>query len=275
VSRRGRERAGSSERHDRAQDFHAATLARRFAVVATLAAVAGGCQRSLDDVDGVFYDGDGRLVHCGVNLDTTANTSIASIDAALDRARDRGEVVELYAHHPGDTVPIEKLEHVLAGARDRGLAYFTYADFAHDRPAEAGLALSFDDTSVEAWFALRPMLQRYGAQVTFFVSRYYNLGDGEHQLLKQLASEGHAVEAHSVLHLRAPEYVEQRGLNAYVHDEVDPSIAILRNDGFTVEAFAYPFGARTGELDRAIARRISVIRSVAFTYELVDDPCPH
>jgi len=243
-------------------------------VVATLAAITGGCQVSVDDLDGVFYDGDGRTVHCGVNLDTSANTSIASIDGALDRARDRREVVELYAHHPGATVPIEKLEHVLRGARDRGLAFFTYADFAHNRPVEPGLALSFDDTSVEAWFALRPMFQRYAAQVTFFVSRYYNIDDEARGQLKQLAAEGHAVEAHSVLHLRAPDYVEQRGLNAYVREEVDPSIAILRNDGFTVDAFAYPFGARTDELDRAIAKRVPVIRSVAFTYSIVGDPCP-
>ncbi|HMG51879.1 MAG TPA: polysaccharide deacetylase family protein [Kofleriaceae bacterium] len=243
-------------------------------MIAALAAVTGGCQVSVDELDGVFYDGDGRTVHCGVNLDTSANTSIASVDAALDRARDRREVVELYAHHPGDTVPLEKLDYVLRGARDRGLASFTYADFAHGRPIEPGLALSFDDTSVEAWFAMRPMLQQYGALVTFFVSRYYNLGDEAHGLLKQLAAEGHAVEAHSVLHLRAPDYVEERGLNAYVHDEVDPSIAILRDDGFTVEAFAYPFGARTDELDRAIAKRVPVIRSVAFTYQFVGDPCP-
>lgn len=250
------------------------TLARRLAVVAMLGAAIAGCQVQLDELDGVFYDGDGRLVHCGVNLDTSANTSIASVDSALDRARDRGEVAELYAHHPGGTVPLAKIEHVLAGARDRGLAYFTYADFAHGRAVEPGLALSFDDTSVDAWFALRPLFQSYGARVTFFVSRYQNFHAEQRAELRQLAADGHAVEAHSVLHLRAPDYVEEHGLNAYVRDEVDPSIEILRGDGFAVDAFAYPFGARTDQLDHAIAKRVPVLRSVAFTYELVGDPCP-
>ena len=240
-----------------------------------LGALTASCQTQLNDVDGVFYNGDHRLVHCGVNLDTSANTSIASIDSALDRARDRGEVAELYAHHPGVTVPLSKLEHVLAGARDRGLAFFTYSDFAHDRPVVPGVALSFDDTSVDAWFELRPLLDQYGAKATFFVSRYPGIGPEQRAELKQLAAEGHAVEPHTMNHLRAPDYVEQHGLNAYLHDEVDPSFALLRADGFAVDAFAYPFGARTDQIDHAIGKRVSVLRSVAFTYQIVGDPCPN
>jgi peptidoglycan/xylan/chitin deacetylase (PgdA/CDA1 family) len=106
------------------------------------------------------------------------------------------------------------------------------------------------------------------------VSRYTALGDAERAGLQALAADGHDIEAHSVRHLRAPEYVEDHGLAAYLRDEVDPSIDVLRNDGFEVHAYAYPFGARTGELDEAVARRVPVIRSVAFTYTLVDDPCP-
>jgi peptidoglycan/xylan/chitin deacetylase (PgdA/CDA1 family) len=209
-----------------------------------------------------------------VDLDTRARTSLASVDSALDRARDRGEVVELYAHNPGVTVPIPKLDYVLSAARDRGLAFVTYADFARGTYATPGLALSFDDTSVNSWLAARPLFDQYGAHVTFFVSRYSAMNEDEHAGLQTLAADGHDIEAHSVAHLRAPEYVESNGLAAYLHNELDPSIEALRRDGFDVQAFAYPFGARTSELDRAIAKRVPVLRSVAFTYELVQDPCP-
>jgi hypothetical protein len=242
--------------------------------IVALGALVTGCQLELDELDGVFYDGDNRLVHCGVNLDTSARTSLASIDGGLDRARDRGEVIELYAHHPGDTVPIATLEHVLAGAQQRGLAFYTYADFAHGRAIEPGLALSFDDTSVQAWYDLRPLLDRHAARVTFFVSRYYNIHDEQREQLRQLADDGHDIAAHSVQHMRAPDYVEAHGLNAYLHDEVDPSIGVLRDAGYDITSFAYPFGARTGELDRAIGKRVGVLRSVAFTYGFVGDPCP-
>lgn len=237
--------------------------------------MTAGCQTQLDQIDGAFYNGDHRLVHCGVNLDTSAKTSLDAIDSALDRAERRGEVVELYAHHPGVTVPVSKIEHVLAGARGRGLAFFTYSDFAQDRPVEPGLALSFDDTSVDAWFDLRPLFDQYGAKVTFFVSRYPGIGEAQRAKLQQLFAEGHAIEPHTINHLRAPDYVEEHGLNAYVHDEVDPSFALLRADGFEVDAFAYPFGARTEQIDHALGKRVKVLRSVAFTYEIVGDPCPN
>jgi peptidoglycan/xylan/chitin deacetylase (PgdA/CDA1 family) len=237
--------------------------------------MTAGCQTELDQVDGAFYNGDHRLVHCGVNLDTSAKTSIDAIDSALDRAQSRGQVLEVYTHHPGVTVPLDKIEHVLAGARDRGLAFFTYSDFVHDRPVVGGVALSFDDTSVDAWFALRPMFDRYGAKVTFFVSRYPGIGPDQRAELKQLYAEGHAVEPHTINHLRAPDYVDEHGLNTYLHDEVDPSFAMLRADGFAADAFAYPFGARSTQIDRAIGKRVSVLRSVAFTYEIIGDPCPN
>jgi peptidoglycan/xylan/chitin deacetylase (PgdA/CDA1 family) len=213
-------------------------------------------------------------VHCAVNLDTSANNRTASIDTGLDRARDRGEVVELYAHDPGVSMPTSRIAYVLAGARDRGLGFVTYADFAHASNASAGLALSFDDAFVDDWVALRPLLQYYQARVTFFVCRYRTLTDDQRAGLQLLAADGHDIEPHSVQHFRAPEYVENHGLEAYLHDELDPSIDALRDDGFEVNAFAYPYGARTSELDDAIAKRVPVIRSVAFSYTVVQDPCP-
>ncbi|HEU4730316.1 MAG TPA: polysaccharide deacetylase family protein [Kofleriaceae bacterium] len=241
---------------------------------AVLAALTASCQRDIAELDGVFYDGDHRLVHCGVNLDSEANNDLASVESGLDRARDRGEIVELYAHHPGVSVPVDKIEHVLAGAAERGLAFVTYSDFARGTDVSPGLALSFDDTFVDSWVALRPVFQQYHARVTFFVSRYRTLSDEAHAGLKLLAADGHDIAAHTVRHLRAPDYVEDHGIDAYLHDELDPSIQILRDDGFEVTAFAYPFGARTGELDHAIAKRVPVIRSVSFSYTGVESPCP-
>lgn len=265
--------AGDHQR-DRQHRSHARTLARALQLATAACILLVACHDEIGDIDGAFYDGDGRVVHCAINLDTSANTRVASIDSGLDRARDRGEVLELYAHNPGVTVPISKLDYVLSAARDRGLAFVTYSDFARGTWIAPGLALSFDDTSVTSWLALRPLLDQYGARVTFFVSRYGAMTDAEHAGLQTLAADGHDIEAHSVAHLRAPEYVEDHGLAAYLREELEPSIDILRRDGFDVQAFAYPFGARTGELDRAIARRVPVLRSVAFTYDLVQDPCP-
>ncbi|HEU0032028.1 MAG TPA: polysaccharide deacetylase family protein [Kofleriaceae bacterium] len=250
--------------------MHAATVAR----IAAFALLAG-CHSDLADIDGIFYDGDGRQVHCGADLDDRAHNDEASIDGALDRAAERGEVVELYAHNPGTTVPVERIEHVLAGARERGLAFYTYRDFADGRAAGPGLALSFDDNFVHEWYALRDLFTAYGARVTFFISRYPKIYDEERAELHQLAADGHDVAAHTVLHLRAPDYVEDHGLAAYLRDEALPSIQLLRDDGFEITSFAYPFGARTSELDAALLEHVAVLRSVAFSYQgVVQSPCP-
>jgi peptidoglycan/xylan/chitin deacetylase (PgdA/CDA1 family) len=242
--------------------------------IAALALAA--CQQDIAEIDGVFYNGDGRLVHCAVDLDTSAHVDDGSIDGGLDRALERGEIVELYAHNPGPggTVPASRIDRVLAGAPARGLHFVTYSDFANHTEQYPGLALSFDDTFVDAWSQLRPTFDLYGARVTFFLSHYAKLAPKAHAQVAELAADGHDIEPHTVNHLHAPDYVEDHGLNAYLHDEADPSIQLLRDEGYDVRAFAYPFGARTSELDRGLAKRVPVIRSVAFTFPEVYSPCP-
>jgi hypothetical protein len=242
--------------------------------LALVLAAAAACRADPDELDGIFYDGDGRLVHCAVNLDASAGVSLESLDRALDRAAARGEVVELYAHRPGATVRFETLEHVLAGAAARGLAFIRYADFAAGGGGGPGLALSFDDAGITEWTAARPLLQQHDARVTFFVTRYHLFTDEDRARLRDLASDGHEIAAHGVAHLRAPVYVEEHGLAAYLADEALPSLDALRDDGYDVTSFAYPYGARTAELDRALAAHVAVLRSVAFPVHGPIGPCP-
>ena len=239
-----------------------------------LAILAAACRADVGELEGIYYDGDGRRVHCAVNLDSSAGNTLESLDGGLDRAAARGEVVELYAHRPGATVPHATIEHVLAGARDRGLAFVTYADFAAGASAQAGLALSFDDAGISSWLSARPLFQQYGARVTFFVTRYDTLTEDDLAGLRQLGDDGHEIAAHGLRHLHAPSYVEANGLAAYIADEVLPSIELLLEDGYPVASFAYPYGARTGEIDRALAELVPVLRSVAFPVRGVGGPCP-
>lgn len=243
----------------------------RFLLLVALA----GCHEDLSDVDGIFDDGSGQRVHCAVNLDDSADNPQDAIDRALDRAAQRGETVELYAHHPGVTVALDKLEHVLAGAVSRGLRFVQYRDFAAGTVTGPGIALSFDDTSIDAWVATLPLFEQYGAKITFFLSRFQSLDAVGLADLHTLAAAGHDIEAHSILHLRAPEYVEENGLKAYLDDEAQPSIDALTGEGFDIVAYAYPFGARTSELDHALLERVTVLRSVAFPWSGgVASPCP-
>jgi peptidoglycan/xylan/chitin deacetylase (PgdA/CDA1 family) len=243
-----------------------------------LAAVVA-CHYDVDQADNAFYGGGDRRVHCAIDIDTYTRVDLPSIETGLDRARDRGEVLELYAHRPGDTIGWDKVESVLAGAQSRGLAFVTYGDFASGTVpgvgTTGGLALSFDDAYVADWFSGRALFQQYGARLTFFIAFYDQFSATYKDELHQLASDGHDIEAHSVKHLRGPVYVEALGLGTYMSDEVVPSIDHLRDDGYDVTTFAYPYGARTSETDRAILSHVTTLRSVTYTWDSpATDPCP-
>lgn len=232
------------------------------------------CHYDADGADGAFYNWDGRKQHCAVNLDTYARNDLASIEAGLERAAARNEVIELYAHDPGRTIEWDHLEAVLAAARERKLKFLTYAELSQATPTP-GILLSFDDAAIASWVFGLDLFARYDAKVTFFVSYFPTLSDDEVDALRQLAAAGHAIESHSIRHLRAPLYVEQRGLDAYVREEALPSIDALERAGFDVTAYAYPYGARTQELDDALLQHVDRVRSVAFTWHGVADRCAH
>jgi peptidoglycan/xylan/chitin deacetylase (PgdA/CDA1 family) len=233
------------------------------------------CQHDTADTPGAFYNWDQRSVHCAIDIDTYARNDIASVEAGLDRARERGEVIELYAHDPGRTVSWAELEAVLAAIAARELPFYTYADFARGTAQGAGVALSFDDAYIDHWLSGSELYAKYGARLTFFIAYFDQLSPDQRASLHELVARGHAIEAHSVDHERAPLYVEQHGLTAYLSKEVVPSITALRDEGFAVTTFAYPYGARTSEIDRAVLVHVPILRSVAFTWtSIATDPCP-
>ena len=236
----------------------------------------GACRTPLDDLDSIYSTAP-QKIYCAADLDTVAGNDLDSIRGGLERAAARGEQIHLYAHIIGDTVPTETIAAVLDEASALHLPYLTYRDLAAGAPPGAALVLSFDDQAVDTWYAARPMFEAHGARVTFFVTRYWLFDAHMRDELHQLAADGHDIEAHTINHLRAPDYVADHGLRAWLDDEALPSIDVLTADGFTPPvAFAYPFGVRTGETDRAMLDHVGVLRSVSFSFSApVADPCPN
>jgi hypothetical protein len=260
----------SREHHEYRQTAHARTLAAIFLICA-------GCQVDVDEVDGVFYAWDNRRVQCTLEIDDDSNNSLASIETGLDRAKQRGEVLELLVHVPGTSITFQHLEDVLAAAQARNLPFVTYRDLGTITPTGA-VALEYDGTYMGAWLASQDLLARYNAHVTIFVTRYVRLQPDERAQIRMLADAGHDIESLSTNHLRGPQYVEEHGVEAYVQDEVRSSIEELERDGYAVNSYAYPFGARTDETDEAILRgvpQIKRLRSEEHSYRgLFTSPCP-
>ncbi|HET9987973.1 MAG TPA: polysaccharide deacetylase family protein [Kofleriaceae bacterium] len=212
----------------------------------------GACGRtSLSEEDGAFYRWDDRSVHCAAEIDDSDQISMESITAGLDRAQREHSVLELLVHRPGESMSRPNFERLLDEVTARGLPFLTVKDMLA-APAGAGVALMFDDAYPDVWLGVEDLLQTHDAHVTLYITWYTRLQQTQRDQIRQLADAGHDIEAHSVNHVRGSDYVEGHGLDAYLHDEVIPSFEVLRADGYDPVSYAYPFGMRTDEIDRAI-----------------------
>ena len=224
-------------------------------VLVTLAAC--GDNRQFD----VPFFVDGQHTVGAMELDHLQADDLGMLDQ-LDAEDGSSAVAMFYAHVPGRDVDMATLEGLLQRAQDDGLDYLTFADLAAG-PHRAGISLSFDDTEVDQWFTLRPLLAKYGAHVSFFVTRYFEFTEAQKAELWQLFQDGNSIEAHGVNHAYAVKYVKQYGLEQFIDEEVVPSIEVLRADGYTPVAYAHPGGSHDREIDNAILEHIPIVRSIS------------
>jgi hypothetical protein len=218
-----------------------------------------------------FFSSPGARVQCSKGVDRDHEWKHEALAASLETARDKGVVLHTFGHAP--KLDLDEYLPDFDWAAQNGVPLVTFGELAAGHTG-AGWAFTVDDDEVDTWYGWRDKLRAHHAKLTFFVTRFDRLTAHQRQELHELAADGHDIEAHSVLHLRGPDYVEERGLGAYLADEVDPSIDGLRAQGFDVQVYAYPFGARTSQTDRAILERVSVLRSVVFTWSEASSPCP-
>lgn len=126
-----------------------------------------------------------------------------------------------------------------------------------------GLLLGFDDGHVRAWARQRPVFDRFGARVTFFVSAPDQLDPGERRLLRALAADGHSIGAHGLRHLKAPEAFAADGPEAYVAREITPCVDALVEFGLAPRSFAYPNSRRDAGTDALLTPLFTRLRGGA------------
>lgn len=129
------------------------------------------------------------------------------------------------------------------------------------------LLLTFDDRTVGSWYAHRGLFEEAGAHATFFVSDVDELTDADVDQLQTLQRDGHTVGSHGLRHLDAPAAVAERGVDAYLEDEIAPSVAGLADRGLGHRDFAYPFGRRDPALDERLLTRFSWLRATSVRHE--------
>lgn len=138
------------------------------------------------------------------------------------------------------------------------------------RPA-AGIALSFDDRYVKEWTQLRPLLQKYNAKVTFYVTQFDSLSPQEIAQLRDLEKDGHEIAAHGAAHVRVLDFWRGSGsLDDFFKYEIEAELHSMRKAGFNPVTFAHVGGQQTWWTDRRLLRDyFTLLRDVTMTHRQI------
>ncbi|MFE3869384.1 polysaccharide deacetylase family protein [Flavobacterium sp. LS2P90] len=131
----------------------------------------------------------------------------------------------------------------------------------------AGVVISFDDTSINEWFNADKILRKYSWKATFCVSKINTLNRSEIKELLQLQKKGHEIADHGFHHFNAPKFVSKNGVDAYIKQEINPMLALMHFYNFKITSFAYPFGFRNANIDKAPLKKFKIIRGTTYGSE--------
>jgi len=140
-----------------------------------------------------------------------------------------------------------------------------------------GIALSFDDSfRVEHWVKYgKELFGFYDVKVTFNINAFHHFeSEREHSqkeidLLLELQSNGHEIAHHGFKHKRAVEYVEEKGLNAWIKDEIESLFDWMSKQSHSITnerfkrpvTFAFPnFVYNTAIIQEIVPKYFKIVR---------------
>ena len=146
------------------------------------------------------------------------------------------------------------------------IAFFAVSCHSAVNRPTAGIALSFDDRFVQEWAKLRPLLKKYEAHATFYVTQFDSLKPEEIEILLQLQADGHEIGAHGATHARSIDYVWQHSMADYFKNEIEAELEPMKKAGLKVSTFAHPGGQQIWFIDQKLLKNyFCLLRDVALT----------
>jgi len=133
--------------------------------------------------------------------------------------------------------------------------------------SRAGIALTFDDNYVDAWFAARSIFQKYDAHVTFFISNFNSLDQGKIDKLKILQADGHEIAFHGYNHEDVVEYLNSHTLSDYMNNEIIRGINLMKASGFNPVDFAFPYGSDDARATQAMTPYFGHMRDTYYAWD--------
>jgi peptidoglycan/xylan/chitin deacetylase (PgdA/CDA1 family) len=127
-----------------------------------------------------------------------------------------------------------------------------------------GIVLTFDDKSVDEWYSFLVFNHKYGVKATFYVSFFYKMDLDQIIKLKLLQDAKNEIGYHTMNHLNALKYIKENSMEAYIDNEILPGLNLMRQKGFDVKSFAYPYGVGSPDLDKELLKYFKTVRYTAY-----------
>ena len=139
----------------------------------------------------------------------------------------------------------------------------------HPTKNQAGVTLTFDDTTISSWYNLRTMFAKYQAKATFFVSHFFSLDKTQINQLKTLETQGSEIGCHTHNHkgVHKDFNSDPARVNEYIQDQIVPAYNLMKNAGFNPVSFAYPYGEHQADYDKAVRAYFPNIRLTYDDYQ--------
>jgi len=127
---------------------------------------------------------------------------------------------------------------------------------------EPGIALTFDDYTIDNWHNYLPLLDSFGAKATFYISNYHQLSRKQKYKLHEIQQHGHEIAFHSTNHYNMPQYLSAMGVDSLLKYEVFEDLEKMKKDGFNPVTFAYPYGKHNDFLDYNLLKIFKSVRAL-------------
>lgn len=134
-------------------------------------------------------------------------------------------------------------------------------------PLKGGIALTFDDYSIDNWYKYIDLFDSLQVKATFYISNYNLLTNTQKNKLHDIQKRGHEIAFHSSNHVNFLEYAKKEGSDKLIQKEINEGLELMKKDGFYPTTFAYPFGKHNDVLDRLLLQQFKSVRALNGTHD--------
>ena len=127
---------------------------------------------------------------------------------------------------------------------------------------DPGVALTFDDASLDKWVNLLPLFQKYNVRATFFICTGCTDSPLDRSKILALSDAGNEIGSHSVHHLHLSQYITDHSIHDYYTNEILPSVQYFDSLNIPVTSFAYPYGDQNSQSDNFLSKYFQKIRGI-------------